>query len=182
MISHCTWKKIPNSFCWVRKASMIPPTLHCLSNSSHTSLFIHWAQDKLALSLFLKCSKVSPGLGLCTSRASACNVSPHILAGQGPLVLQVMSLAQTTRARSPPIHSLLRRLIVILCVAHVTCWWISCLFLWLLPVLLCEKRFSVRQQGSFNPPCFLFWHVEVMQQILVVWIEKGMNSRPPKVN
>ena len=63
MISHCTWKKIPNSFCWVRKASMIPPTLHCLSNSSHTTLFIHWAQGKLALSLFLKCSKVSPGLG-----------------------------------------------------------------------------------------------------------------------
>ena len=49
-------KKIPIFFFWVRKASMIPPTLHCLSNTSHTSLFIHWA-------LFLKCSKVSPGLG-----------------------------------------------------------------------------------------------------------------------
>ena len=62
MISHCTWNKNPNSFFWVRKASMIPPTLHCLSNSSYTSLFIHWAQDKLALSLFLKCSSISPGL------------------------------------------------------------------------------------------------------------------------
>ena len=38
-----------------------PPLFFQLS--SHTSLFIHWAQDKLALSLFLKCSKVSPGLG-----------------------------------------------------------------------------------------------------------------------
>ena len=30
---------------------------------THPTLFIHGAQDKLALSLFLKCSKVSPGLG-----------------------------------------------------------------------------------------------------------------------
>ena len=45
------------------KPQWFPPTLHCLSNSSHTTLFIHWAQGKLALSLFLKCSKVSPGLG-----------------------------------------------------------------------------------------------------------------------
>ena len=182
MISHCTWKNIPNSFFWVRKASMIPATLQCLSNSSHTTLFIHWAQDKLALSLFLRCSTLSPGLGPLHQPCLRLQCVPHILAGRGPLILQVMSLAQMTRARSPPIHSLLRRRIVILCVAHVTCWWISCLFLWLLPVLLCEKRFSVRQQGSFNPPCFLSWHVEVMQQILVVWIEKGMNPKPPKMN
>ena len=57
-------KKIPIFFFWVRKASVIPPYPPLsFQLSSHTSLFIHWAQDKLALSLFLKCSKVSPGLG-----------------------------------------------------------------------------------------------------------------------
>ena len=180
MISHCTWKKIPNSFFWVRKTSMIPPTLHCLSNSSHTSVFIHWAQDKLALSLFLRCSSVSPGLWPLHQLCLCLQCIPSYLGRMGASGTP----SDVTSSDDPcqkPTHSL--AITVTYCNSPCSSCYLLIDFLFISLVLSCSvRRESLRQQGSFNPPCSLSWHVEIMQQIFVVWIKKGMNSRPPKVN